>query len=263
MLGTNTGKHSKRDPFSNSFYPLMAGHATTSQVERSVRKHLLNPTGFCVTPEADWPPASPAPEPDAVMLQSWHPSQSSKAVVLCHVEMGTAAAAAPGGCAALKTGGGSFIRNESIAWSSAAAGRVPLFLYHLVASNQTSFGTDSSFPAAAAAVKVSPTPACYVAEQSPQPGAWPLKLWSSDRPPPPAAAEAAAAAAALSSSSVAVGLRYRISGGPGSDEEIESSQDSQGPMWNISSTLGWALPLPHACHWGLPSVSFDDPAFGR
>ena len=66
-----------------------------------------------------------------------------------------------------------------------------------------------------------------------------------------------------SSASSASALKYRISGGHQSDQQIESTQDSVGPLWNLSATIGWALPLPHACYWGLPSVSFDDPAFAR
>ena len=166
-----------------SFYPMMPGHATTAQVERTVRKHLLNPTGFCVTPEEEWPPVPPTLEADTVMLQSWHPTQNSKQMTLCRAEpsgVGSSGTTAPGGCAALKAAGGSFIRNASIAWTSAGTGRAPLFLYHLAASNQSIIATGSSFPAAD---KVSPTAVCYVAKQSPQPGAFPLRLWTSNRAP--------------------------------------------------------------------------------
>jgi hypothetical protein len=221
-----------------SFYPMMPGHATASQVARTVRAHLLNPTGFCVTPEDEWPPATPASEPGAVMLQSWHATQSSHELSLCRAEAGgSSGTTAPGGCAALEAAGGSFVRNESIGWADAAVGRAPLFLYRLPASNQTIVGTASSFPAKD---RASPTPVCYLAEQSPQPGAYPLRLWSSDRLP---------SSSKTAPSPSALVLQYQISGGPASDEEIESSQDSQGPLWNLSSTLGYALPLPHACYW--------------
>ena len=39
-----------------SFYPLMTGAPTTTQADRMVQKHLLNPTSFCVTSESEWPP---------------------------------------------------------------------------------------------------------------------------------------------------------------------------------------------------------------
>lgn len=242
-----------------SFYPLMPGHATATQAERMVHDHLLSPTGFCVTPEADWPPPIPAPQPNSVMLQSWHVSGAGnqQQVVLCRADGGgAAAAAAPGGCAAVKAVGGSFFRNESIAWATAGDGRTPLFLYHLPVPNQTVIGSATSFPAAD---KVSGTPVCYVAEEPSQPGSWPLRLWSSNRAP--SSSFSSSASAAVEGSATA--LTYRLSGGPQSDNQIESSQDSRGPLWNLSATLGWAQPLPHACYWGLPSVSFADPAFAR
>lgn len=183
------------------------GHATADQVERMIHLHLLNPTGFCVTPEDDWPPATPVADPDLVMLQSWHPTAHGQDIVLCRDGADhpmSDGSTAPGGCATLKATGGSFVRNESLAWSphSPATGRIPLFLFRLTASNQTIIGSTSSFPAAD---KVSDMPVCYVAETPPQPGAWPLQLWSSDRAH--VSSHSTSHGTTLSSSD----LRYRIS----------------------------------------------------
>jgi hypothetical protein len=52
------------------------------------------------------------------------------------------------------------------------------------------------------------------------------------------------------------GVYYRMSGGPDSQTEIAQAQ------WTQNGTVGWTVPLPTACWWGLPSVSFSDPAFG-
>ena len=158
------------------------------------------------------------------------------------------------------------MRNESIVWTSPAAGRIPLYLFQLSDSSNRSLSQTvlgralSDFSVETAPRKLSSVPVCYIADVLPQPGAWPLRLWSSDRLSSTRqdANENDGAAGTTPSSH----LTYRLSGGPASDQQIESAQDSTGQLWNLSASLGWALPLPDACYWGLPSVSFDDPAFG-
>lgn len=249
-----------------SFYPMIGGHASTKQAKRMVAEHLLNPTRFCVTPKESWPPTASALPPDAMMLQSYHGMRDSDGEVsLCVVAIEQDESSAPGSCARLQAAGGSLLRNESIVWSSPAAGRIPLFLFQLSdASNhsvsQTVLGTaPSDFSTGTTPRKISTDPVCYIAKVVPQPGAWPLRLWSSDRlgsihdtneNDRPGGAKLSAH------------LTYRLSGGPASDQQIEAAQDGAGPLWNLSASLGWTLPLPDACYWGLPSVSFDDPAFG-
>lgn len=159
----------------------------------------------------------------------------------------------PGSCGNLPTNMWGLKRNESYAWSTASATRTALYLYRLP-GNQTVVARAFDF---SAADRVSATPVAWVSNTSPQPGAWPLKLWSSTR----AAASASSGPLAATNAPVSA-TRWRVSGGPGSNQEIESAQDSKGPLWTLNATLGWALPLPTACYWGLPSVSFDDPAFG-
>jgi hypothetical protein len=275
-----------------SFYPLMTGAPTAAQAERLATEHLLAPTGFCVTPADAWPPRAPAAAKNAVMLQSWRlqPAQQGEQgeVALCVAGAGAGAGAsasavdAPASCAALQKVGASLVRNESLAWSSAhsataardgtaAASRVPLFAFRpsSEANGTVVLGRAGDFPSAQ---RVSTTPAVYVASSLPQPGAWPLLLWRATRAPSaqatPAVATTAAAPAPAPAPAAAVVAAppvsefWRVTGGPGSDQETEQQQDSDGKIWKLHATLGWALPLPSACYWGLPSVSFDDPAFG-
>ena len=228
----------------------------------------------------------PAQLPEGVvLLQSWQLAQPAAAgaageVVLCVAGGGRSTAAgdhsvaAAGSCKALQQDGvASFHRNESLAWAEAGAGRVPLFAYRPEAGscNQTVIlARAGDFPDAQ---RVSATPAVFVAAASPQPGAWPLLLWNASRAPSAAAAAAqgrrpasrreaeATAAAPLRALAPAPAPLWRVTGGPGSDQEVEQAQDSEGKIWGRGATLGWAMPLPSACYWGLPSVAFDDPAF--
>ena len=94
-------------------------------------------------------------------------------------------------------------------------------------------GRHGDFPAAA---RVSDQPLFWVSTEPPQPGAWPLQLWKQ-------------------TNSKTNTTLYRCSGGPATDQELAGS-------WTSVATLGYATPLPGACYWGLPSVSFDDVAFG-
>jgi hypothetical protein len=246
-----------------SFYPMMGGHASTEQAKRMVTEHLLNPTGFCVTPKESWPPTEPKLPPDAVMLQSYRSKHNPDEVSLCVAT--NLNSSAPGSCAHMQAGGGSLLRNESIVWSSAAAGRSPLYMFQLSDSSnrslsQTVLGrAPSDFSIETAPRKLSSVPACYIADALPQPGAWPLRLWSSNRV---ASARDADQNDQAAGTNLSTHLTYRLSGGPASDQQIESAHDSAGQLWNLSTSLGWTLPLRDACYWGLPSVSFDDPAFG-
>jgi hypothetical protein len=311
-----------------SFYPLMTGTATAAQAKRMSEEHLLQSSGFCITPAPHWPPTPAAPANDAVMLQSWtlppaaaaagggsegesgdgggrsgvsgNESNSEARVVLCTVPLGSdAATASVGGCEALRKGGASFHRNESVVWSvplnssfrralsnpSATPRndtvardhqqhlpqqpRIPLFLYRAgssgsgggtggssklsaaaAASNEdTVLGRKGDFPAADL---ISPDPVVMISSAPHVPGAWPLKLWSS-----------AASGAVRQSHATALSGGWRLTGGPNSDTEVSNIRDAAGQLaWQLNRTLGWTDPLSTACHWGLPSISFDDSAFG-
>jgi hypothetical protein len=245
-----------------------------------VSDYLLNPNRFCVTPVDDWPPSTEPPGggsggASTLLLQSWRVAAASGGgpdqVVVCTVG---GESDAVGGCDAVRLAhaGASFVRNESYAWSAAAfmasvsapsaastkiadiasggkggrvkvdadveqaaaASRTPLYLYRIPFGNQTVIARQSDFPAS---YRVSETAVAWVSDSPVQLGAWPLLLW---------------ATAAQDSN----GTWWRVTGGPG------SASDAAGGGAVVNATLGWVLPLPGACHWGLPSVSFDDPAFG-
>jgi hypothetical protein len=271
-----------------SFYPMMSGTPTTAQADRLVQQHLLNPTGFCITPEDQWPKHERLQSKHqnhtgtgTVLVQSWKfPSAGGVArVVLCTADPAAAAAAATAAgngsgavapCSAVQAAGASLVRNESFGWSSAGAddSRTPLYLYHLPAGNQTVWGAKDDFPAAQ---RVSATPVVWVAATLPQPGAWPLQLWRAATPHTSttigSSNETAAAAAGPAVQSTTIGSSnettyyWRVTGSPDSENEVAQAQNSEGLVWSKNRTLGWGLPLPTACYWGLPSVSFDDPAF--
>ncbi len=213
-----------------SFYPLMAGMATAEQAERTVTEHLLNTTRFCLVPADRWPPSLSPPASDQVLLQSWQMPHSGDRNVCVGVT----------DCDKLQRAGGHLQRNESLVWSQAGSGRTPIYRFHLNATHgrgETVVGRIDDFPTAD---KISATPLFWVSTKSPpqHPGAWPVQLWKQ-----------------TSKSGVGMNTMYRISGGPTSDQEFSNG-------WTAVATLGYALPLPGACYWGLPSVSFDDPAFG-
>ena len=271
-----------------SFYPMMSGVPTPQQADRIVKDHLLNPTGFCVTPKDQWPPQAGAGAggwAGTVLMQSWtlakpagkkvggggnemEAGEAGARTVLCiastdrdamgdDVRTASSATGSVGSCSTFKAAGASFMRNESFAWTSAtvapvavgeagagSVGRTPLYQYHLEDGNQIVLGREGDFPAAD---KMSPAPVLWVANDMPLPGAWPLTLWSSQTPP---------TAAAPPGGSPSNTTYWRVTASPNSESEV-----AQARIWTKNATLGYALPLPTACYWGLPSVSFDDPAF--
>lgn len=249
-----------------SFYPLMTGVPTVEQANATVLTHLLNPTGFCVTPPEQWPPSVTPPTNNAVLLQSWQfpapapgpaPMPPTR-VIICLAGDTGAGVGGVASCASAAKAGATFHRNESYAWSAQAlngesssadrrhrvggqpardtADRTPLYLY-TVNGNDTVLGRAGDFPAS---TRVSSTPVVWVAASEPQPGAWPLLLWRS------------------ASSVTPSGADWRVTGGPESANEVAGDRSR---TWVVNATLGYALPLPTACYWGLPSISFDDPAF--
>eukprot|EP01052_Picozoa_sp_SAG31_P029446 SAG31_NODE_2928_length_4900_cov_6.506561_3_plen_460_part_00 len=224
-----------------SFYPLMAGMATAEQAERTVTDHLLNASRFCLVPEESWPPAPAPAAPGQLLLQSWQMPHAG--------DRNICAGAAD--CDKLRRAGGHLQQNESIVWSQAAPGRTPLYRFRLNntqdsspqsryrgGQSQTVVGRIGDFPTGK---RVTSSPLFWASTKPPsqQPGAWPLKLWKQ----------------ISKAGGGGVHPVYRISGGPASDQELSNG-------WEAIATLGYALPLPGACYWGLPSISFDDPAFG-
>jgi hypothetical protein len=230
-----------------SFYPLMTGVPTPRQANQTVTAHLLNPTSFCITPEDEWPPSTTTPSGDAVLLQSWQfpvPSgESSPPVVAVCIADGYSGPAAAS-CKAMASLGAAFHHNESFAWASPSsradlsATRTPLYTFHVGTRRQIVVARLGDFPLAD---RASSTPVTWVDSNLGQPGAWPLLLWRYTAGDPGNTTE-----------------YWRVTGGPDSASEVASDRSH---AWVINATLGYARPLPTACYWGLPSVSFDDPAF--
>ena len=283
-----------------SFYPLMTGVPSAAQAQRLASEHLLNRDRFCITPVEDWPPAPRTSAPDAVMLQSWQKggnvvvcaaTGSSAAgdndAAACafweHAGYGlrrneSMAYASAGGVTGTGTGGSSAHRDPSSRQS-----RVALFMFNVSSSPAAPpvLGRVGDF---SASDRVSSTPVCWVARDPPVAGAWPVQLWRSTAAPSPAplakgtCADAACAdaapaprwvlassgsparpAAAGATTQAAVLARWAVAGGsPSSSSQISGDRSM---AWVLNATLGWAEPLPSACYWGLPSVTFDDPAY--
>lgn len=106
---------------------------------------------------------------------------------------------------------------------------------------------------------ISSVPACFVTNSSSLKnstnktikGLWPLRLWL---------ANTTASVANTKPSSIFIPhFIWRVTGSPGSDQQIESSSY---PRWKLNQTLGYTMPQSQACYWGLPSIRFTDPAFG-
>jgi len=258
----------------------------------------LNPTGFCITPKDQWPPkgtgAGTAGWDGAVLLQSFKLPQDPKGsdsgarTVICKsgdIDTSRRSAAQEkramlpttadslGSCSEFIAAGASFIRNESFAFlsqsaatTSSAGSRTPLFQYNLTYGNQIVLGRDGDFPKEA---KMSTKPIVWVEDRPPLPGAWPLVLWRSKTKPTTVSRNSTGAAAARlsgrtvqdDSSQPSPSYYWRLTGSPGSEVDVVKHQDKDGPIWTKNATFGYTIPLKTACYWGLPSVSFDDPAF--
>ena len=107
-------------------------------------------------------------------------------------------------------------------------------------------GRTGDFPESS---RISDKPVCWVSRSVPVPGAWPLQLWRSTAQLPPSRGPAPPPPGPV---------RWVVAGGsPTTSNQISSDGQMN---WVLNQTLGWAEPLPDACYWGLPSVTFDDPA---
>eukprot|EP01052_Picozoa_sp_SAG31_P021517 SAG31_NODE_1669_length_7575_cov_2.213483_1_plen_997_part_00 len=237
-----------------SFYPLMTGQPTEEQAEELATHHLLNSERFCITPKESWPPAERKDGNNTVLLQTW---QKNRQEVVCGANsVGTSPhdeSFAPGSCHWWQDQGYSLVRNESVGWSndSIEATRVPLFPFRL--GQQTVLGRASDF---LARNQLSSSPVVWISKSIPQPGAWPLQLWRGT----PAASLRNSSAMALHETDTNAATLWRVVGSPSGNVAINN--DQRGTIqWQVNATLGWALSVPRACYWGLPSVSFDDPAF--
>jgi hypothetical protein len=103
--------------------------------------------------------------------------------------------------------------------------------------------------------KLGDAPVAYVFRRRPAAGYWPLELWygggaggNGDN------GGGGGNGRSGNGSPKYKGSRYRVVGNPISNTDV-----SRGFTRNF--TIGYVRPSHGACYWGLPSISFDDPAF--